>query len=64
MVRTLLASALLALAGVAMNACSDSYTTPSHGISADIAASHASGSASLLRSETPGFRDTDLWSRR
>jgi hypothetical protein len=64
MTRIVLASALLVLIGVAMTGCSDPYTQPSRAISADIAASRAGGSATLLRNQTLDLRDTDLSSRR
>ena len=64
MTRMALASVLFVLAGAAVTGCSDVYAEPSRAISADIAASRTAGSATLLRNQTPDFRDPDLSSRR
>jgi hypothetical protein len=64
MTRVVSVSALLVVVGVAIGACNGIYTPPARGISADIAASGASGSAGLSRNQTPDFRDTDLSARR
>ena len=65
MVRIVLASTLLIFVGFAVGGCGDVYTSPSpsHAVSADIAASRVGSSAHLSRTQTPDFRDMDLSGR-
>jgi hypothetical protein len=65
MIRIVSATAFLFFAGVIIGGCSDIYTapSPSHAVSADIAASHVGSSAPLSRTQTPDFRDMDLSGR-